>query len=222
MRKVLLLAVLVGGSVFAYAGSTEFTFLAFTGGDWSNGYPYYITGGPSSQIIAVMCDDYVHGGAPGQSWQANVTDLGSGNIMLTRFNKFVAGPTALSPLRLYEEAGWILLQTVTEPVGEWKSMNYAVWHIFDPNSPLFGDAQSWLDAAAQEAKLGFPGVDFNKVYIVTPVNQYDPDPHSIQEFMYIGADPRSSSGNNQTTPEPGTLVLLGTGALALFRRRFLN
>jgi hypothetical protein len=128
----------------------------------------------------------------------------------------------LSNLQLYDEAGWILLQTGAEPTTEWQAMNYAVWHIFDLNAPLIGDSQAWLDAAAQEAKLGFPGVDFNKVYIVTPVDQYNPDPNSMQEFMYIGADPTSGAGANQTTPEPGTLVLLGTGVMALFRRRLIG
>ena len=187
------------GTVYAFAGPTNFTFLAYTGGNWENGYPYYITGGPASSITAVMCDDYAHGGAPGETWQANVTDLGSGNLMLTRFNKYISGPTALSSLSLYDEAGWILLQTITEPTSEWKDMNYAVWHLFDSSSPLIGDSQSWLNAAAAEAKLGFPGIDFNKVYIITPTNQYNPDPNSMQEFMYIGADPSSSgAGSNQT------------------------
>jgi hypothetical protein len=224
MRKVVILAVLVLGAVYAYAGPTEYTFLAYTGGNWQNGYPYYIapTQGPNGQIYAVMCDDYAHGGQVGDQWEATVTNLGSGNIMLTRFNKLLQGPTALANLQLYDEAGWILLQTQVTPTPEWQAMNYAVWHIFDTAAPLIGDAQSWLDAASQEAKLGFPGVDFNKVYIVTPTNQYDPDPNSIQEFMYIGSDPSSGAGAAGTTPEPGTLVLLGTGLLAMFGRKFLN
>jgi hypothetical protein len=65
-------------------------------------------------------------------------------------------------------------------------------------------------------------VDFNRVYIITPVDQYNPDPSSIQEFMYIGNDPSSSSGGASQTPEPGTLLLLGTGSLAFLRRKFLS
>jgi hypothetical protein len=65
-------------------------------------------------------------------------------------------------------------------------------------------------------------VDFNKVYIVTPVDQFNPDPNSIQEFMYIGNDPSSSSAGSATTPEPATFILLGTGALAVLRRKFLS
>ncbi len=224
MRRTLLLGFLIFSSVCAFAGSTNFTFVAYSGGDWQNGYPYYIkqTNGPVGQIYAVMCDDYAHGGQPGDTWDANITDLGSGNLMLTRFNKFVQGPTALSSLTLYDEAGWILLQTLGEPTSEWKDMNYAVWHIFDPNSPLIGDSQTWLTAAANEAKLGFPGVDFNRVYIITPVDQYNPDPNSMQEFMYIGNDSSFSSKYAGTTPEPGTLLLLGTGMLAVMRRRFFS
>jgi hypothetical protein len=222
MRKLLVLAVLIFGAVCAYAGPTNFTFLGYSGGDWQNGYPYFITGGPATSIMTVMCDDYAHGGAVGEAWQANVTDLGSGNLMMTRFNKFVTGPNSLAPLTLYDEAGWILLQTITTPSDMWKDMNSAVWHIFDPNAPLDQGAQGWLTSAQQEAKLGFPGTDFNRVYIITPVNQYDPDPNSMQEFLFIGQDPSGLNHNSQTTPEPGTLLLLGTGALAVFRRKLFS
>jgi hypothetical protein len=43
----------------------------------------------------------------------------------------------------------------------------------------------------------------------------------MQEFLYIGKDPAGSQ-QGQSTPEPGTLVLMGTGVLALFGRKFLN
>ena len=52
-----------------------------------------------------MCDDWVHGGAPGDTWQANYTNLGTGNLSLLRFNQL---PGALT---LYDEVGWLLLQT---------------------------------------------------------------------------------------------------------------
>jgi hypothetical protein len=218
MRKFwLLLAIVLLGTVSAFAGPVDFTFLGFTDGNWQLGYPYYITGGPASSIIAVMCDDYVHGGAVGDTWEANVTDLGSNNVSLTRFGH---QESALG-LAMYREAGWILLETVTTPVGQWMDMNEAVWHIFDPAAPIDSNGVAWLTAAGQEAKLGYPGVDFNKVYIITPVDQYNPDPNSIQEFMYIGNDPSSSSAG-AAAPEPGTLLLLGTGALAVLKRRFLS
>ncbi|HLI62848.1 MAG TPA: PEP-CTERM sorting domain-containing protein [Terriglobales bacterium] len=234
MRKLLILVVLVGAAVYAYAGATnsgfdpttnsgpvEFTFLGWNNGNWQNGYPYEIqpTNGPAGSVIAVMCDDYMHGGQPGQEWMANITDLGTGNITLTRFNLTV-GPYSLYPLFLYEEAGWILKQTQVEPTSQWMPMNYAVWNIFDPNSPCNSACQTWLAAAfigAKEEPLSY----YDNVYIVTPVNQYNPDPNSMQEFMFIGSDP-SGQGASSTVPEPGTLLLLGSGLLAVLRRKIFN
>ena len=217
MRRVLLLLVIMCGALYAYADPTQWEFVAWNGGDWTNGYPYYIEplSGPVGQIYAVMCDDYAHSGQPGDIWDANTTNLGTKNISEARFNN-IPGPFATYALRLYDEAGWILLQTQTEQNSEWKSMNYAVWHIFDPNAPLFGDASTWI---------GFPGTDFNKIYILTPTNQHDPDPNGMQEFMYIGADPsgaQQDQSGSGTTPEPGTLLMVGTGAVAMLRKKFLS
>jgi hypothetical protein len=208
----------------AYADPTEWTFVDWNGGNWQNGYPYYIepTDGPNSLIYAVMCDDYAHGGMPGQEWDANTTVLGSDNLSLTRFNN-IPGINALWPLRLYDEAGWILLQTQVVQTSEWQDMTYAVWHIFDPNAPLVGDAQKWLTLAQNQAEIGFPGSDFFKVYIVTPVDQHDPDPNSMQEFLYLGPDSRSGDGAaSATTPEPGTFLLFGTGVIALLRKKIFS
>jgi hypothetical protein len=219
MRKFLLLAiVLLFGAVSAYAGPIDFEFLGFTDGNWQLGYPYYITPGPASFIQAVMCDDYVHGGSVGETWLANVTDLGTDNVTLTRFGHM---ESALG-LIYYREAGWILLETITTPSNQWMDMNEAVWHIFDPNSPIDAGGLAWLAAAQAEGRLGYPGVDFNRVYIITPVDQYNPDPNSIQEFMYIGNDPSSSNSPGASTPEPCTLVLVGTGGLAFLRRKLFS
>jgi hypothetical protein len=211
--------------VGAYAEPVEFKFIGFFGGQWQNGYPYLIlpTQFDPPNVLPVMCDDYTHGGMPGETWQANITQLGTENIDLTRFDN-IPGPDEQSPLILYQEAGWILLQTEVTRPSEFQSMNYAVWHIFDPNAPLVGDAQFWLTEAMLQAQMHFPGSDFDKVYIITPVNQHDPDPHGVQEFLALGPDSGFLSVNQQglTTPEPGTLVLLGGGVLALAGRKFLG
>jgi hypothetical protein len=63
-----------------------------------------------------------------------------------------------------------------------------VWHIFDPAVPLDAGAVAWLQAAQAEAALGYPGVPFNHVFIITPVDQYDPNLNDPQEFLTI--DPK--------------------------------
>ena len=219
MRKFLLLAVvLLFGAVSAYAGPMEFEFLGFTDGNWELGYPYYITPGPGSFIQAVMCDDYVHGGAVGDTWEANVTDLGTNNVSLTRFGHM---ESALG-LAYYHEAGWILLETVTTPMGQWMDMNEAVWHIFDPSSPIDAGGLAWLSAAQAEARLGFPGVDFNKVYIITPVDQYDPDPNAIQEFMYVGNDPTSSNSPGASDARAGYIGFVGHRCTCIIAKKIFE
>jgi hypothetical protein len=227
MRKLLLLlALLLSGAICAFAGPTEFTFVAWNNGDWQNGYPYIIepTDGPTGAILAVMCDDYYHGGQPGDMWEANISSLGTGNISLARFNN-LPGPNALYPLMLYDEAGWLLLETQVEPTNQWQSINYAVWYIFDPSqTPCNGACQMWV-ADAQSSIKGLPQSYYDDVYIITPVNQHDPNPNDPQEFLALGTPSGLGIGGDtlqSSAPEPGTLVLLGSGLVGIVGRKFLR
>jgi len=198
MRKLIVSIVgLFMLTLTAYATPVNMVFVAFQPGGWQVGYPYYgtINNGP---IVDIMCDDWVHGGLPGDTWQANVTNLGTGDLTELRFNLL---PNALT---LYHEAGWLLLQTEVTPQSQWMAINYAVWNIFDPSVPV--PTPYWSYQAQQEAQLGFPGVDFSQVRILTPVNQYDPNPNDPQEFLQI-------------VPEPGTVMLLLTGLIGAVARK---
>lgn len=199
----------------------DVAFLGFNGGLWQWGYPYsaYVQGVGD---IPVMCDDYAHGGLPGNTWLANPTDLGSGNLSLLRFNNL---PGARN---MYKEAAWLLLETQTTPKSAWRDMNVAVWHIFDPQAPLTPFASWWLMEAGKEAATSFQGIDFNDVEILTPLDQHSTDPNGPQELMYLTSSTSStlstgpgSAPDLGAAPEPGTLLLLATGLSAVLGRKWM-
>jgi hypothetical protein len=200
--KLLVAALFViGATMAAFADTVDVRFAGF-GGQSQNGmyiYPYNLTidNGPE---IAMICDDFLHQSNIGDTWQANRTNLGIGNLSDTRFNN----------LTEYQEAGFLLMQINDSNQNEWGNINFAIWKIFDPNLDMgevppgtFGPTY-WLDLA-QNANLS--SIDFSGVEIVTPTSQYSEN--GDQEFMYL-------------TPEPGTLLLIGSGLIGLFsqRRRF--
>ena len=191
-----------------YSNPIDVSFLSFSGGGWQSGYPYNL-GLAGVGPIEAMCDDYLHGGEPGQTWSANIMNLGTQGIGLARFNQMS------DALTLYKEAGWILLQTTITSPTQYQDMNYAVWHIFDNAVTLDQGAMDWLQAAQHEAEIGFPHVPFDHVSIITPVDQYDPNLQNPQEFLTIDS-------RLQSTPEPGTLLLLGTGLVGLWKRKLLS
>lgn len=202
--KFLAVAVLfvIAAAVAAFADPVEARFAA-PGGENQNGlytYPYYITLNNGSQI-PMMCDDYDHQSNVGDTWQANLASLTGGHMGDTRFNS----------LNKYKEAAFLLMQVNDSDQSEWGNINFAVWKIFDSSvnigatpSGTMGP-QYWYDLART---TNLSHIDFSEVRILTP-----PQSHSEfgdQEFLFLA-------------PEPGTLMLIGSGLMGLFsqRKRFV-
>ena len=218
MRKLVLLLILLTACGAAYANPVEVDFLRFNNsGQWQNGYPYWVLL-QGSGLEPVMCDDYAHGGDPDFNWLANQTNLGTKDLSLTRFGDLNGA------LTLYDESGWLLLQTRTSSIFQWSEINSASWNLFDPSAPCDGGCQFWLAAAEAEAGKGFPGINFNLVSILTPVeDQHGSDPNGPQEFLYFTNGLGDCSfcapgGLSGTTPEPGTFLMVGAGVAILWRR----
>jgi len=207
MKKLTVLAALLLATVSGFAAPVTIVFTSFNEGLWQLGYPY-TAAVDGVAGVTVMCDDWAHGGEPGQTWQANVTNLGSGDLSLLRFNQVPNAPV------LYDEVGWLALQAQNATPDQRPDINSAVWFIFDSAAQLTPGAPYWLDLAQEEALAGFPGVNFNEISIYTPVNQYGVDAQG-------NLDPNAPQELLRPAPEPATLALLAGGLLGLWGRRKL-
>lgn len=188
----------IAATVAAFADPVEARF-AGLGGENQNEqytYPYYITLNNGAQI-PMMCDDYEHQSNVGDTWQANVTSLVGGHMGDTRFNS----------LNKYKEAAFLLMQVNDSDQSEWGNINFAVWKIFDSSVNIGNKPtgtmgpQYWYDLART---TNLSNIDFSEVRILTPLQSRGES--GDQEFLFLA-------------PEPGTLMLIGSGLIGLFSQR---
>lgn len=178
----------------ARADGVQVTLTGVSGGS-ANGVdtsPYYGTVGTATGV-AIVCDDYWHEVYIGETWTATE------NTFSTLNNVRFQGADAAATLQMYDEAAFLVEQLAGHP-GSTADISFAIWSIFSPGVPSTGNSAWWVNYAQNQT---YTAGEFSNFIILTPT---DNSAQSAQEYLV-------------NTPEPASILLLGSGLFALGIRR---
>ncbi len=201
LARLLTLALFIAPFAHGDSGPVNMVFTGVNGVSDGTYYvsPYY--GTMNGQGVVLFCDDILNEITFGQTWTANVTNLGIALNILNGFANTRYGGVSTSAVfsnagTVYEEAAWLTTQFASHP-GDYVSLQYALWDLMNPGSEptSYGDVAYWLTQAG-----------------LSSIN-----PYNFEIVTNVG--PLALTGQEQEfivqTPEPGTLALLFCGILAL-------
>jgi hypothetical protein len=197
------------------AGPVSVEFIGSNGQKDSSGYlisPYTVTVNGVSETV--YCDDFANTVSNGQMYTANETNMGSGNLSLTRYGSISqtlqtqSGTQTYDAQQLYEMAAWLTTQ-ITSNGSSNGIIQDTMWDLFNPNSnnpnikPPVPPTTAWLFAAEQN----YSSINPSSFEILTNVNATYSGSGQVQEFILSAPVAQS--------PEPASMALLGIGLILL-------
>lgn len=175
--------------------------LTSVGGNNAGGvytYPYYFSINNAAPV-ALICDTYDNMVTVGETWQANVVSLISGQGLF--------GNSAQALLD-YKAAGLIFKGILNGTVSI-NAGNFAIWGLFSTNAQNNSYFQSSGAAGIEATYLALAQTDPNSAY--KGLVLYTP----IAGTQSWGGTPQEYIGYCPTVPEPNTIMLFGTGLISL-------
>jgi hypothetical protein len=192
-KTTMLMGAVLALGLSAHAGTVSVTFIGAPTGvndgvDYVLPYQLNING----ILTDATCYDVFDNVSGGQSWTANALTVNQAAAT----GQFSGGPLALAG---YMEVGFLSLQTTRSPQDQ-IDLQHDIWNVFAPGAySVTTGMQMYLHLLATSAYTNF---DFGRVVFLEDVNQT----RRAQAFVI---DPPAA------TPEPGTIVLMGAGALLI-------
>lgn len=211
--KIFLIGTIAVAAVAAQlgAGTVNVQFIGANGQTDSSGYlisPYTAT--INGVSTTVYCDDFANTISTGQTYTANQTNLGAGNLSLTRYGTLSqtlqseSGTQTFNGQQLYEMAAWLTTQFIPNSSAN-GDIQDTLWDLFNPNSnnpnvkPPQPSSNAWLFAAEKNYSLINPSA----FTILTNTGATFSGAGQVQEFIYNTPVAQS--------PEPASMALLGIG-----------